>query len=241
MSDFFIIPNWSIPLNIKAIQTTRKNGFSCKHFDSFNLSENVGDEIAVVNKNIKKLMQYLPERPKWLHQIHSNLSIQIPSNSINADGAFTREKKIICAVRTADCLPILVTDEEGSCVAAIHAGWRGLGSGIIENFFQKIKLKGPAIVWLGPCISQDVFEVGLDVYDFFIKHDSRMAPVFNYKRKNKFYLNLTRAAIIKLRNIGVKNISAIEDICTYRDSEQFYSYRRDKITGRMASLIWIDD
>jgi polyphenol oxidase len=237
--DPFIIPEWKVPENIKAIQTIRINGFSSKGFSSFNLSESCGDNLNDVSKNIYKLKSYLPVSPKWLNQTHSSKVIRLPNQLSDADASYSRSKKTICTILTADCLPILLTDTLGSFVASIHAGWRGMAFGVIENTFKKIGISSKAIVWLGPCISKKNFEVGLDVYDIYIKRDPRTAICFDYKGNGKFNFDLILAAKIKLKNLGVLNVSSINK-CTFDDSDNFFSYRRDGNTGRMASLVWID-
>jgi len=240
MNNSFFRPNWSAPINIHAIQTLRNGGFSNNSFESFNVSDGVGDNLLHVQNNMIKLNQILPQKPKWIKQIHSDICIELPSNDKEGDSLFTYQKNIVCAIRTADCLPILLTDDHGSFVACIHAGWKGLGLGVIENLINNIKPKGSLIVWLGPCISQSNFEVGLDVYDFIIKKDPRLDESFIRKDKKKFNLDLLKAAKIKLKNLGIENVTTTQNTCTYRDSDKFFSYRRDMNTGRMASLIWFD-
>ena len=173
--------------------------------------------------------------------VRVDYNVPINSNFIIQDFTrISRSKKTICTILTADCLPILLTDTLGSFVASIHAGWRGMAFGVIENTFKKIGISSKAIVWLGPCISKKNFEVGLDVYDIYIKRDPRTAICFDYKGNGKFNFDLILAAKIKLKNLGVLNVSSINK-CTFDDSDNFFSYRRDGNTGRMASLIWIDD
>jgi len=239
-NDSFIIPDWRVPKNIKAIQTIRINGFSSKAFSSLNLSDSCGDNLVDVSKNINKLNGYLPANPKWLNQTHSNQVIKLPNELDGGDASYTYSKNTVCAIQTADCLPILLTDTFGRSVAAIHAGWKGMAFGIIENTIKKMGIGSEAIVWFGPCISKRNFEVGLDVYNIFIKRDPRTAICFNYKGSGKFNFDLILAAKIKLKNLGVVNISTISNACTFDDSDKFFSYRRDGVTGRMASLIWIE-
>ena len=240
INDSFIIPDWKVPKNIKAIQTIRVNGFSSEPFGSFNLSDSCADNIDSVTKNRNKLKSYLPANPKWLNQTHSNKVIKLPSEIDGADASFSYSKNIICAVQTADCLPILLTNNLGSSVAAIHAGWEGMAFGIIENTIKKMSIGSEVIAWLGPCISKKNFEVGLNVYDIFIKKDPRTAICFKYKGDGKFNFDLSLAAKIKLKNLGVENISTIKNACTFDEADKFFSYRREVVTGRMASLIWIE-
>ena len=245
MNDF-IFPDWKVPSFIRAIQTTRKGGYSVgPNYGKFNLSHHVGDEHNSVNLNIKQLMGIVPNDICWIEQVHGKRIIQLPKNiaSSKADACYSKDKNVICAVRTADCLPILITDIRGTFVLTIHAGWRGLGIGIIEEAINKINSSNDLIVWLGPCISQENFEVGHDVYEFFNKNDKNCISAFIEKSKDKFSLSLTKAAELKLKSLGVQFIygnGITQNYCTYNDVDKFYSYRRDKLTGRMASLIWME-
>ena len=243
MNEDFIIPKWPAPKNIRAIQTTRNGGISLANYSSFNLSSAVGDSDKYVEGNHKKLLDYLPSNPFWLNQIHSNKSEELPSKSdLNCDASYTYDKKIVCVVRTADCLPIFLTNSKGTFVALIHAGWKGLLNGIVEKTIGKINSSSEIIVWLGPCIGQESFEVGNDVYDLFINKDINTKKAFKLL-SNKYYLDLAAAAKFKLNYINIQNISGAgvtEDFCTFRDQKDFFSYRRDGNTGRMASLLWID-
>ena len=144
-------------------------------------------------------------------------------------------------VKTADCMPIFLKDKKR--IGAVHAGWRGLGMGIIEEAINKINSSNDLIVWLGPCISQENFEVGFDVYEFFNKYDKNCISAFIEKSKGKFLLSLTKAAKLKLKDLGVQLVygnGITQNYCTYNDADTFYSYRRDTVTGRMATLIWIE-
>ena len=243
MNEYFIIPKWPAPENIKAIQTTRKGGVSLGKYASLNLTNSTGDEEHHVNANHKELLDFLPSNPFWLNQIHSNIVKKLPSkNNLDCDASYTFDKEIVCALRTADCLPIFLTNIEGSFVSLIHAGWKGLLQGVIENTINKINSKSEIIVWLGPCISQESFEVGKDIYQLFLNHDIKIKPAFKFKG-GKYFLDLALAARLKLNYNNIYNIGGAgitEDFCTFRDEDDFFSYRRDKITGRMASLIWID-
>jgi YfiH family protein len=245
MTDNFFYPEWNVPSNIKSIQTQRSSGSSSGRFSSFNLSYDVGDEIASVRSNLLTLSSNLPSNPCWLNQIHGNNVIELPCNKnlLTADASFTLQKKIVCAVRTADCLPILLTNVDGDFVSAIHAGWRSMASGIIENTLNKIKSKKEIIVWLGPSIGEESYEVGKQVFDVFTKYDPVSKCGFKKISTNKYLLNLPKVALAKLREKGVTKLfgAGVRDsFCTYRDNDLFYSHRRDGVTGRMASLIWID-
>ena len=242
MNKNFIIPNWQAPNNIKAIQTTRNGGSSLAKYYSFNLSNKVGDNSKHVNLNHNELMSFLPSSPVWLNQVHSNISEELPTKKkLDCDASFTYKKKIICTVRTADCLPILLTNKEGSFVASIHAGWKSLGTGIIENTIKKIKSSSELIAWLGPCISKSYFEVGQDVYELFVSNEKISSLAFLPIKDNKYLLSLSQVAINKLNKLGVHEITGMnitDSFCTFKQKNDFYSYRRDGETGRMATLIW---
>jgi len=243
MIEEFIIPKWPAPENIRAIQTTRNGGISLRQFSSLNLSNDVGDIEEHVKDNYKKLLNFLPSDPCWLNQIHSDKVEELPSKKkLNCDASYTYKEKVVCAVRTADCLPIFLTNFDGSFVALIHAGWKGLLNGVIEKTIDKINSSSEIIVWLGPCISQESFEVGNDVYSLFINKDSNTKKAFKLL-KNRYYLDLAGTARLKLNHLNIDNISGAgvtEDFCTFSDQKNFFSYRRDGNTGRMASLLWID-
>ena len=157
-------PEWVVPQNIFALQTTRNTNPSKEplHKNKTKLSTNFG-------------LEFINKKGIGLNQLHSNISIELPSDDRDADASYTTHNKVVCSIRTADCMPLLITDEEGSFVAAIHAGWRGLTSGIIENTFKKINAKGKIIVWIGPHISQEFFEVGAEVRNIFLENDPSSA------------------------------------------------------------------
>ena len=228
--------------NISMMQTTRSGGVSLGNYKSLNLSYDVNDNPNYVTKNIELLARNLP-KIQWINQVHGCNVIELPGTCMVGDSVYTSKKNVVCAVRTADCLPILVTNKKGSMVAAIHAGWRSLGSGIIEKTLTKMNSDSDVYAWLGPSIGAERFIVGQDVYNFFKKNDPKIINSF-IKYHDKYKLCLPTAAKCKLLNSGVKNIfgSTIdENFCTYDDVDRFYSYRRDNRTGRMVSLIWINN
>lgn len=213
-----IYPNWDVPENIKSFQTTRKT------------------------KNINFLKNEIDLNFNFINQEHGNKSIKLPNNlKSNADAVFTYEEKTICAVQTADCLPIILTDKVGSFVAAIHAGWRGMSMGIIEKTIQKINNQGEIIAWLGPCISQSNYEVGEDVFKSFLENDKNISSAFKPIENNKFLFSLSTAAISKLNNLSVFQITGMDTtdkFCTFEQESIFYSYRRGDTAGRIATFIW---
>lgn len=222
-----IKPNWPAPQNITAFTTVRSI------------------EVAKYpERNNLKTVLDLPSEPIWLNQTHSN--IVIPALSENrdkiADASFTNQANQVCAVTTADCLPILLCQAQGSHVAAIHAGWRGLVSGIIVATLKQLNLPPQEMLaWIGPCISQTHYEVGDEVRDAFLKVDADTGAAFIPSPNQRWLADLHAIACLQLRKQGVTQIFG-GDYCTYSDEKTFFSYRRDKeYNGRMASLIWLKD
>jgi len=236
---------WSTPKNIKSLTTTRKGGVSKPPFNSFNIAYHVSDNSNDVSANRALLHELLPHNAIWLEQIHSNKVIVITSKTDlykveQADALFTKEINIPLAIMTADCLPILLTDEKGTQIAAIHGGWRGLASGIIENTFENFDCEPSQIsAWLGPAIGPQNFEVGQDVVDAFSKLDMSYLNAFNPQKNGKFYADIFLIAKQLLNKLGITQVTS-EQQCTVNEPELFYSYRREGKTGRMASLIWIN-
>lgn len=240
----FIIPDWPTPPNVRALVTTRLGGVSSAPFDSFNLADHVGDAPAAVAENRRRLKQHLPADPVWLKQVHGNQCIDALLASTaaptEADAAFTRAPGVVCAVLTADCLPVLLCDESGSLVAAAHAGWRGLAAGVIESTVAALGQPGERLMaWLGPAIGPENFEVGADVRAAFIAHDPSAEDAFVDLPNGKWRCDIYLLARQRLAALGIRRTTSA-DFCTVSDTGRFYSYRRDGVTGRMASLIWID-
>lgn len=243
----FIKPNWPAPDNIFAFTTTRQRGNSLAPYASFNLAMHVGDELFKVEHNRQLLRQQLnlPSEPNWLQQTHSNTvaifnNLQNESNPI-ADAAMTQSPNTICTVLTADCLPILLCNKKGTLVSAIHAGWRGLAKGIIENTIQTMETPpSELLAWMGPAIGPDAYEVSEDFVDTFISFDQKAMQALKTKpnTKNKWLANIYLLAEQRLAALGVTSIYGGE-YCTFSDETNFYSFRRDGVTGRMATLIWL--
>lgn len=237
-----ISPNWDAPNNIRAFSTTRLGGVSEGVYSGLNLGMHVGDDPILVEKNRQLLHKeaVLPSSQIWLNQTHSDVVIDIDKPTIqvlDADGVTTSSSKTVCTVMTADCLPVLLTDVEGTQVAAVHAGWRGLADGILENAVNTFSK--PVIAWLGPAIGEHSFEVGEDVFDNFVAHSQKARKAFVATKKGKYLANIAMLAEQRLNTVGVKSIFR-SNLCTFDDSKRFYSYRRDGVTGRQATFIWID-
>jgi hypothetical protein len=241
----FIIPDWDAPTNVHALVTMRTGGVSAAPWDSFNLGDHVGDASAAVAENRRRLRQHLPAEPFWLKQVHGTqcCDAQVLSSTSNArlteaDAAFVRAPDVVCAVLTADCLPVLLCDEAGTVVAAAHAGWRGLAAGVIESTVKSMGVPGEQLLaWLGPAIGPLNFEVGDEVRTTFVTHDTQATAAFAAQTEGKWLCDIYLLARQRLAALGISR-TASADFCTVRDKKRFYSYRRDGTTGRMASLIW---
>tara|TARA_B110000459_G_scaffold9433_1_gene9670 strand:- start:236 stop:958 length:723 start_codon:yes stop_codon:yes gene_type:complete len=234
------------PNNIKLLSTPRflDGGSSKNNFKNFNLALHVNDKESHVLANRSLLLsQYrLPSNPKWINQTHSNISVNADSIStiIDADASYSKKIGTVCGILTADCLPVFVSNKEGTAVGIAHAGWRGLVSGIIESLIKSFDGNTEdLIVYLGPAISQLSFEVGEEVKSEYLSKNENFMSCFNFLN-DKYYLNLYDAARVVLKSLGVQSISG-GNRCTFNEPDQFFSYRRDgHKSGRMAHLIWID-
>lgn len=247
-----LTPKWPAPSNIKAYTTLRSPGYSEGPYASFNLGHHVGDNENDVRANRETLFQKanLPSEPKWINQTHSNIAVLAETISdaqvVTADASYTQKPNTICAVLTADCLPILVTNKEGSEVAAIHAGWRGLANGVVENTLATLASSPETLlVWIGPSISQPYYEVGEDFYAAFAEFHTENECHEAFKRKPiketpKWLADVPLLAYQRLVKIGLKPQHIyLSNECTYSHEDRYFSYRRDGVTGRMASMIYI--
>ena len=242
----FICPQWPAPKRVKAFSSTRIGGVSSAPFASLNLGGHVGDSLEAVTQNrlIFAKQVDMPSSLRWLKQVHGIHTIRLPSSElgdITADASFSKVNKQVCAVMTADCLPLLVCNQQGTQVAACHAGWRGLCDGVIESCIEEFSDTSDLMVWLGPAIGPNAFEVGAEVRQAFIDKDEAAITAFKPSvNAGKWLANIYQLARQRLTNLGVRQIYG-GDCCTYEDDERFFSYRRDKQTGRLASVIWIDE
>lgn len=229
----FISADWPAPENIKAYTTTRNSwGW-----------ENQPKKDAAATQQLCRLLQ-LPSEPIWLTQTHTAIAVEASADNkdINADASYTAMPHHVCVILTADCLPLLICNKQGTQIAAIHAGWRGLLHGIIENTINKLEQPHrDLLVWLGPAIGPQKFEVGADVYHAFTQQNAHAAAAFQPIKQDKWLANLYALAKIRLQQLGVTQIYGGQ-YCTHTQSDLFYSYRRDGgKTGRMASVIWIEE
>jgi YfiH family protein len=238
-------PDWNAPDNIKAIMTTRQGGVSSTPFDSMNLGDHVDDDNALVIKNRASLKHRLnlSNEPLWLTQVHGTTianADQHHDGDVKADASIAHQKGSVCAVMTADCLPVLFCNQQGTAVAAAHAGWRGLHAGILEQTAMSLNYPIKDIMaWFGVAISVAHFEVGSEVRDAFVSVQAEAKHAFiPSANAGKWLADIYLLARLRLQAIGVNSITGGND-CSYRNKEQFYSYRRETKTGRMASLIWM--
>ncbi len=254
------VPKWDIPKHVKSIVTTRQGGQSHKPYEHWNLALHVNDEINTVNLNRGLLSKKIGKEPFFLNQVHgteifsftSSLQSSTPTPSV--DGVITNLNSHFLAILTADCLPILMCDAKGDVIAASHAGWRGLANGVIEKTIQSMvnwikpdstnKFIEGLHVYIGPAISQPNYEVGGEVRDAFSQNHLMQIDLLNTlftpgHQTNKYFADLFGLAIEILHQIGTYQVHT-EKLCSYTHSEYFYSYRREKITGRFASCIWLD-
>ncbi|MCK9260705.1 MAG: peptidoglycan editing factor PgeF [Azoarcus sp.] len=244
MNRSLIVPDWPAPGNVKALVTTRAGGVSAAPYDSLNLGAHVGDDVVAVAENRARLSRLLPSEPVWLEQVHGTCVIDLDNHpsELWGDAALTRIERRVCAVMTADCLPVLFCDDAGTVVAAAHAGWRGLVSGVLEATVASMKVRPDCVLaWLGPAIGPAAFEVGDEVRDAFLMHDRGAAEAFiNNGQPGKWLADLYMLARRRLVRAGVARIYG-GGLCTWSDHERFYSYRRDGLTGRFASLVWLGE
>lgn len=242
INDDFVWADWPAAENIHALTTTRAGGYSQGEYQSLNLGDHVGDDINSVQKNRELLSASLSiPQPVWLKQVHGINVVQNVEGSqvVEADAIVSQKKNDVCAVLTADCLPLLFCNQQATTVAAAHAGWRGLANGVIEATVNAMQQPSQELmVWLGPAIGPECFEVGQDVFDAFVSHDKMSASAFTKTDESHYLADIYRLARLRLKRLGIDKVFG-GGLCTYSDEERFYSFRRNPKTGRMASMIWI--
>lgn len=261
MSELPIIAaGWPAPAAVHAFTTTRGGGVSRGLFGAgpglpaggLNLGGHVGDDPQAVEANRARLQAGLPAAPRWMRQVHGTRVVEWtadppPAEPVEADACFTRAPGVVCAVMTADCLPVFLCDGEGSTVGLAHAGWRGLAAGILEETVASMRRGAPAsrrwLAWLGPAIGPDAFEVGEDVRQVFVAQEARAASFFRPGRAGKWFADLYALARLRLAAAGVESVHG-GGFCTVSDETRFYSHRRATLrgqatSGRMASVIWL--
>jgi polyphenol oxidase len=244
------IPWPDLPESVSVLSTTRRGGVSAAPYDDgtggggLNLGTHVGDTADSVMRNRRLLRQQLPSEPVWLTQVHGTRVINADSvpPSTEADASIATLTGVVCTIMTADCTPVLLADRRGRVVGAAHAGWRGLASGVLEATVNAMRDKGAEeiLAWLGPGIGPQAFEVGHDVVDAFahLQADRVVFKAIDHK-PGKFLADLPELARRALAGVGVSQVTGGEH-CTVSDPHRFFSFRRDRTTGRMASMIWIN-
>ena len=238
-----IFPDWSAPARVRAVSTTRHGGVSLPPYDSGNLSDQVGDDpaqVAVNRQHLRRALQ-LPAEPAWLNQVHgcTVVAAATVNEPVEADAAYSRQAGRVCAVMTADCLPMLLCNQSGTAVAAVHGGWRGLASGVLAATLEHIACDpGELLAWLGPAIGPAAFEVGAEVRQAFLDLDAGNAACFQPSPAGRWLADIYELARRQLHVLGVTAVYG-GGWCTFTERERFFSYRRDGRTGRMVSLIWL--
>ncbi len=230
----------NFPSNVQILTTPRylEGGASTGHYANFNLATHTGDKLDAVNHNRKLLLRHfdLPNAPKWLNQTHSDICLDAGSNDCEGDSVMTREKGVVCAVMTADCLPIFASNQLGTQVGVAHAGWQGILNGVIESFVDAFD-ECDLLIHFGPAICAKNLEVGAEVFEQFIAKDEKLGAALVQKGE-KYHLDIYQAARIILNRLGVHTITG-GDQCTVEQTQDYFSYRRDGAnSGRMAHLIW---
>jgi YfiH family protein len=243
----WLVPDWPVPPAVGALITTRHGGVSAGRHASLNVGRHVGDTADAVEENRRRLCAALPGPPLWLNQVHGTAVTVIDAATDlsvihTADAAVTMLRCQPCVVMVADCLPVLFCDLGGSCVAAAHAGWRGIAAGVLEQTVASMPAPAAQLMaYLGPAIGPDAFEVGAEVRAAFVELDARCDQAFVAvgEKEGKFRADLFQLARLRLHAAGVTKIFGGSD-CTFSAPQRFFSYRRDGQTGRMAALIWLD-
>ena len=246
--EYCIIPDWPAPRNVHALQTTRNGGMSSTPYDSLNLGDHVGDTPLAVARNRMLLEPLLPSEPVWLKQVHGTVVANAHDADCwpEADACVSSRAGAVCVVMTADCLPVLLCDEQGSMVGAVHAGWRGLCDGVIEQAVRTMNVQPATLMaWLGPAIGSRKFEVGEEVRAAFIARQPQAVAAFSPSpgvltqgEDEKYLADIYRLARLRLNALGITRIYG-GGLCTYTDEERFFSYRRDGVTGRTGTFIWL--
>lgn len=241
-----IRPNWPAPARVRAAASTRTGGVSTGLYASLNLGDHVGDDAAAVAANRARLRAALslPGEPLWLRQVHGARVAEAASDGIGAeaDAMIATAPGQVCAVLTADCLPVLFCDPQGTCVAAAHGGWRGLAGGVLEATVAAFARVGVApkglLAWIGPAIGASAYEVGDEVRAALVERDPAAAAGFAANARGRWQLDLVAIARMRLAAAGVERVYG-GDLCTFSDPARFFSHRRDGQCGRQATLIWL--
>jgi len=249
VSPAWLVPDWLAPANVRALSTRRAGGVSTGPYQSLNLGAHVGDVPEHVQENRRRLAETarLPAEPVWLRQVHgadvADLDQAQSANRVadeGSDAAFSRRAGRVCAILTADCVPILLAADDGSVVAAAHAGWRGLGCGVLAATVRALDVEPERLMaWIGPSIGPAHYEVGLEVYEAMLRLDAAAATAFRRNERGRFMADLALLARQQLQGLGIRRIDGAVE-CTYANPDSYFSHRRDGQTGRQATLIWLE-
>ncbi len=242
MNADWLVPDWPAPANVRAFVTTRAGGVSEGAYGSMNLGTRSGDDPVHVARNRQIVREQLPQSPSWLWQCHGidviDLDREAPAGR-TADAAVTTQSDRVACVLTADCLPLFLCDTAGTRVAIAHAGWRGMAAGVVENTVAALRADpADVLAWLGPAIGPDRFEVGPEVREAFLASDADALGAFRPHREGKFMADLYALARMRLARAGVTRVFG-GGFCTWSESARFFSYRREKQSGRMGSFVWL--
>jgi hypothetical protein len=246
----WLVPDWPAPANVRATCSTRTGGQSGGPYESLNVGDHVGDDPRAVAGNRAIFERALAARPVYMKQVHGTRVAAIDGNTedgIEADACTTATRGTACTIMVADCLPVLLAADDGSCVAAAHAGWRGLAGGVIEAAVRAMldateRDASSLLAWLGPCIGPEAFEVGPEVKAAFGAHDAKAAIHFTAQREGKWLANLQALARMRLQALGITRIHGNDGSrawCTVSNPSRFFSHRRDRVSGRFAAAVWL--
>lgn len=238
----WIVPDWGAPARVKGFITTRQGGVSTGPYASMNLGTRVNDDPIAVAENRHRLRACLPAAPRWLRQVHgcNVVDASLCAEEVEADAAFVRTPEVICTIMVADCMPVLLCDDDATVVAAAHAGWRGLAGGVIERTIEAMAVSPARLrAYLGPAIGPGAFEVGDDVHEAFTAGSSEAQAAFRPGIQGKWLCDLYTLARQRLHALGVTHIHGGSE-CTVSDPRRYFSHRRDRVSGRMAAFIWLD-
>jgi YfiH family protein len=254
----WLVPQWPAPPGVGALMTTRSGGISAGPWGladggvgGMNLGLGSGEPQERVNANRLRLASLLPGPPQWLRQVHGRTVVALPASGPGAgpgpeaDAALTTQASVVCAVQVADCMPVLMCDSLGRGVAAAHAGWRGLAAGVLQDTANALRRviadpNAELLAWCGPAIGPDRFEVGPEVLEAMQARLPDAGAAFRAANGGKYFADLVELGRRALGQVGVVQVAA-ERACTYSEPARFYSYRRDRVTGRHAAVIWLKE
>jgi polyphenol oxidase len=241
--------DWPAPAGVHAWCSERAGGVSAAPYDTLNLGDHVGDDELAVQENRRRYAATLQAHPVFLRQVHGRGVLRLEadtSDQAEADACWTTERGVACTMMVADCLPVLVTDAQGSVVGAAHCGWRGLAGGVLEALWTQMRPMvghaSDAIAWLGPCIGPEAFEVGPEVRDAFLADDPKAGALFRPHAQGKFLADLPGLARRRLAALGIAAVHGNDGSpawCTVTDASRFFSHRRDRVSGRFAASVWL--